>query len=159
MNENEIAARLKLLIGMSASEFVLHREPMLFLERLIDIGPDFASCEWHINEDLEFCVPDVGVPSYAGVEYMAQCVAVHAGARARIRGYVPPLGFLLGTRHYQCSVSHFEPGVSYLSTCKELVRDSQGMGSFACRIESNSSTIAEANLAVLERPQEIKLDE
>lgn len=159
MNDIEIAAKLQSLIGMPASEFVLHREPMLFLDRLVDIGPDSASCEWCIDEDLEFCVPNFGVPSYAGVEYMAQCIAVHAGARARIRGFAPPLGFLLGTRHYQCSVSHFEPGITYLSTCAELVRDSQGMGSFSCHILRQGASIAEANLTVLERPQEIKLDE
>ncbi|MDH3613134.1 MAG: thioester dehydrase [Gammaproteobacteria bacterium] len=150
---------LKPLAGMSAAEFVLHREPMLFLDRLVDIGAEFATCEWRISDDFELVVPGLGVPAYAGVEYMAQCVAVHAGARARARGFVPPHGYLLGTRHYKCSVAYFEPGVTYQATCQELVRDSQGMGSFACRIELNGSTIAEANLAVLEMPQETKLNE
>jgi predicted hotdog family 3-hydroxylacyl-ACP dehydratase len=150
---------LKQLVGMPAAEFVLHRKPMLFLDRLIDIGEDFATCEWCISEDFELFVPGLGVPAYAGIEYMAQCVAVHAGARARACGFVPPHGYLLGTRHYQCAVSYFEAGASYQATCQEQVRDSQGMGSFACRILLNGSSIAEANLAVLERPQEIKLDD
>ena len=144
---------------MPASTFVLHRKPMLFLDRLIDIGEDFATCEWCISEDFALYVPGLGVPTYAGVEYMAQCVAVHAGARARTCGFVPPHGYLLGTRHYKCTVSYFEAGVNYQATCQELVRDSQGMGSFACRILLDGNSIAEANLAVLERPQEIKLDD
>lgn len=159
MTTTETAQKLKQLIGMPASEFVLHREPMLFLDQLVDIGADFAACEWQIRDDFEFVEPRLGVPSYAGVEYMAQCIAVHAGARARIHGFVPPLGFLLGTRHYECSVSHFKPGVTYQATCQELIRDSQGMGSFACNIVSDGASIAKANLAVLERPQGIKLDE
>ncbi len=151
--------RLAQLIGMPAATFVLHREPMLFLDRLVDIGEDFASCEWCIRDDFAFIVPGYGVPGYTGVEYMAQCIAVHAGARARIRGYVPPLGYLLGTRHFECSVAYFDVGATYTSSCQELVRDSQGMGSFACRIAAGDECIAEANLAVLERQQEIRLDE
>jgi predicted hotdog family 3-hydroxylacyl-ACP dehydratase len=150
---------LQQFAGMSASAFVLHREPMLFLDRLIDIGVEFATCEWSSSDDFALFVPGLGVPAYAGIEYMAQCVAVHAGARARARGLVPPHGYLLGTRHYQCSVSYFDSGVTYQVTCQELVRDSQGMGSFTCRILLNGSSIAEANLAVLEIPQEIKLND
>lgn len=159
MTALETAEKLKQLAGMPASEFVLHREPMLFLDRLVDIGADFATCEWQIDDDFALITPDRGVPGYAGVEYMAQCVAVHAGARARIRGFGPPLGYLLGTRHYRCSVSYFEVGATYQATCQELVRDSQGMGSFACRIVSDGGSIAEANLAVLETPQEIRIGE
>ena len=35
----------------------------------------------------------------------------------------------------------------------------QGMGSFACQILRDGGSIARANLAVLERPQDIRLDE
>ncbi len=150
---------LRQLKGMPASTFVMHRKPMLFLDRLVDIGEDFATCEWCISGDFKLLVPGLGVPSYAGVEFMAQCVAVHAGARAKVRGFGPPFGMLLGARHYKCTVAFFEPGVTYQATCQELVRDSQGMGSFACRILSDGNCIAEANLAVLERPQEKKLDD
>lgn len=159
MTESDDTADLKALVGMPAAEFVLHREPMLFLDRLIDIGADFATCEWRFGTDFEFFVPGCGVPGYAGVEFMAQCIAVHAGARARVQGFIPPVGYLLGTRHYKCSVAWFDAGITYQSTCQELVRDSQGMGSFACRILADGESIAAANLAVLERPQEIRLDE
>lgn len=159
MAETENTAKLRALAGMPASQFVLHREPMLFLDRLIDIGADFATCEWHIGADFKLIVPGFGVPAYAGVEFMAQCIAVHAGARARVNGFIPPVGYLLGTRHYRCSATWFDLGATYQSTCQELIRDSQGMGSFACRILADGESIAEANLAVLERPQEIRLDE
>ncbi len=159
MTDIVTAEELQQFAGMLAANFVLHRKPMLFLDRLIDIGEDFATCEWCIGKDFELLEPGLGVPAYAGVEYMAQCVAVHAGARARARGFVPPHGFLLGTRHYRCDVPYFEEGTIYQATCRELVRDSQGMGSFACRILLNGSSIAEANLAVLERPQETQLSD
>lgn len=159
MAKTDLHAELQKLVGMPAATFVLHRDPMLFLDRLVDIGAEFATCEWRIREDFEFVMPGLGVPSYTGIEYMAQCIAVHAGACARVRGFVPPLGFLLGTRHFRCSVAYFEPGARYQTTCREQVRDSQGMGSFACRIVRDGKTLAEANLAVLEQQQEIRLNE
>lgn len=154
MKEQAFNAALEQLAGSPASLFVLHRAPMLFLERLTAIGAEFAECEWEVREDFPLVVPGHGVPAYAGIEYMAQCVAVHSGARASVRGLEPPLGLLLGTRNYECAVPYFEVGDRFRAACEELVRDSQGMGSFACRIESEGTVIAKANLAVFETPEE-----
>ncbi len=154
MNVQEFNTALEQLVGSPASLFVLHRKPMLFLDQLTAIGAEFAECEWEVHEDFPLVVPGLGVPGYAGIEYMAQCVAVHSGARANVRGLEPPLGLLLGTRNYQCTVPYFEVGGRFKAACEELVRDSQGMGSFACRIEKEGAVIAEANLAVFETPEE-----
>ncbi len=154
MNEQAFSSALQQLVGSPADRFVLHREPMLFLDRLTAIGPEFAECQWQVREDFPLVVPGKGVPGYAGIEYMAQCVAVHSGARANVRGVNPPLGLLLGTRNYECRVPYFEVGGRFKAGCQELVRDSQGMGSFACRIEAAGTIIAEANLAVFETPEE-----
>ncbi len=151
MSESEFTAQLKQLSGMPAAEFVLHREPMLLLDRLVDVGAEYAICEWQVCDKIRFFVAGLGVPAYVGVEYMAQCVAVHAGARARVQGLAPPLGFLLGTRHYKATVQYFETGVMYSTKCKELIRDDQGMGSFECRIFWDDKVIAEGRLAVLEK--------
>jgi len=128
---------------------------MLLVDTLIDIGTDFARCDWDARA-WPFVEAEYGVPSYVGIETMAQCIAVHAGARARIEGRGPPLGFLLGTRHFQSAVSYFEPGRNYIAECKELIRDTQGRGSFSCRIELDGECIASANLAVLEHSQGLK---
>lgn len=153
MNDAELNRALSAFIGLPAADFVLHREPMLLLDTLVDIGPDFACCEWTVGAS-PFVGAGPGVPMYVGIEMMAQCIAVHAGARARVQGLGPPLGFLLGTRHFRCSVPHFEPGKSYIAECQELVRDSQGMGSFACNVKLDGECMATANLAVLEQPQQ-----
>lgn len=153
MNEAELISALRSMIGMPAAEFLQHRKPMLLLDTLTDIGIDSASCEWTMG-DSPFARPDGRVPAYTGIEHMAQCVAVHSGARARVRGLGPPLGFLLGTRHFRTSISTFAPGATYIASCRELVRDSQGMGSFACELHSDNERIASANLAVLEHPQD-----
>ena len=153
MTEAELSKQLEQLVGMPAAEFILHRKPMLLLSQLVKIGSDFATCEWSVGEENDFLIPNVGVPAYIGVEYMAQRIAVHAGARERICGFPPPLGMLLGTRHYKASVRYFNPGVTYSVGCKELVRNMEGMGSFDCSILLDGEIIVEGRLAVLQIQQ------
>lgn len=152
MNDAELTRALRAFIGLPAADFILHREPMLLLDTLVDIGADFARCEWKAGAS-PFVGVRPGTPMYIGIETMAQCIAVHAGARARVQGLGPPLGFLLGTRHFRCSAPYFEPDRTYVAECRELVRDSQGMGSFACSVQLDGECMASANLAVLEQPQ------
>lgn len=142
---------------MPASEFVLHREPMLLLDRLVACTGDETICEWQVNEDDSFVEEGQGVPSYVGIEFMAQCVAVHAGVRERVEGFGPPLGFLLGTRHLRTSVSHFRVGEVYRAVCHELIRDGNGMGAYECAIMHGDVRVAEARLNVLEKERGKKL--
>ena len=158
MAEVEYTGQLIQLAGMPASEFVLHRESMLLLDQLIDIGPEFILCEWKVLDSNEFIVPGSGVPAYVGVEYMAQCIAVLAGARARVRGLTPPLGFLLGTRHYLAGIQYFNVGETYRVACKELIRDAEGMGSYDCQIMLCDRSVAEGRLTVLEKQQGDRID-
>jgi predicted hotdog family 3-hydroxylacyl-ACP dehydratase len=137
--------------GMPASEFLLHRPPMLLLDYVVEAGAEQTLCEWHVTSTAAFVVPERGVPSYVGIEHMAQCVAVHAGVRSRLAGLGPPLGFLLGTRHYRAQVEYFSLGRTYRAACRELIRDENGMGSYACSILLHDDVIAEGRLAVLEK--------
>jgi predicted hotdog family 3-hydroxylacyl-ACP dehydratase len=154
MSEVELSRRLQQLVGMSASEFVLHREPMLLLDSLVDVGTEFAVCEWTVRDNVAFICPGVGVPTYVGVEYMAQCIAVHAGARARARDAALPLGFLVGSRHFKAKTRYFDLGASYRATCRQLIRDDQGMGSFECTILLDNELLAEGRLSVIEKQSE-----
>jgi predicted hotdog family 3-hydroxylacyl-ACP dehydratase len=151
MPDSELSRELLQFAGMPASEFVLHRPPMLLLDCLVETGPERTLCEWQVTDAAAFLVAGRGVPSYIGVEHMAQCIAVHAGARARARGLEPPLGFLLGTRHYRAHVEYFCIGHTYRAACRELIHDENGMGSYECSILLDNDVIAEGRLAVLEK--------
>lgn len=150
MTETEFSNQLQQLAGMPASGFVLHRRPMLVLDHLVEIGFAYAICEWHVSGNNGFLVPDRGVPSYTGVEYMAQCIAVYAGACGRINGFEPQPGLLLGTRHYSADVRYFEVGITYQIECRELVRTDDGMASFDCKISLDGENIAKGRLNVLQ---------
>jgi predicted hotdog family 3-hydroxylacyl-ACP dehydratase len=153
MTETETPIELHGLIGLPITEFVLHRKPLLLLDQLIRVDLESAVCEWRVRDGDNFLMPGFGVPSYIGIEYMAQCVAVHAGACERALGFPPPIGMILGTRHFRSSVEYFEPGFTYRATCTEIVSSFDGMGSFDCSILLNDRVIAEARLSVLKKPQ------
>lgn len=95
-----------------------------------------------------------GVPAWVGIEYMAQSIAAFAGVRAREAGEEIRIGFLVGTRKYQCNVPWFPLGTTLMIEVTEELRGDNGLGVFVCRITSapNSATmiVAEANLNVFQ---------
>jgi predicted hotdog family 3-hydroxylacyl-ACP dehydratase len=147
MTEN---AALRKLIGRQALEFVPHRDPVLLLDLLIDIGPDHAVCAARIAQ-CEFLEPEFGIPSYIGIEIMAQCVAALGGALAHLRGDTPAPGLLLGTRLFEAAAPYLDPGQRYLARCNRLVTDNRGMSSFACELTTSAGRVASASLALLQR--------
>lgn len=151
MFESDVAIEPLQFAGMPVSDFLLHRPPMLLLERIVEADELRTLCEWHVSDAAAFIVPERGVPAYVGIEYMAQCVAVHAGVRSRLKGLGPPLGFLLGTRHFLAQVEYFLPGQTYRASCRELIRDENGMGSYECSVLLDDDVVAEGRLAVLEK--------
>jgi predicted hotdog family 3-hydroxylacyl-ACP dehydratase len=74
-----------------------------------------------------------GVPAWAGIEYMAQTIAAHAGVEARARGETPAIGFVLGTRAYTTSVDAFPTGSKLTVTVEPDVVDG-GFAAFKCAI-------------------------
>ena len=144
-------SELSNFIGQPAATFVLHRDPLLLLDTLVACEDDTTACQWTVRESDPFVEHNLGIPAHIGVEFMAQCVAVHAGVRARAGGLGPPLGFLLGTRQFTSEVKYFAVGKTYRATCQELIRDDSGMGSYDCRVLKGGEVVASARLSVLEK--------
>lgn len=151
MTKTGMHSKLDEMTDLPASEFVLHRKPMLMLDRLVCVGPESAVCEWRVREDDVFLQPGSGVPTYIGIEHMAQCIAVHGGACERALGLPPPQGMLLGTRSYSCRVPYFVLGAIYQVKCEKLIRNPDGMSAFHCAIFSDGQMIVEARISVLQK--------
>ena len=82
---------------------------MIVIDRLESYAPDKSTAVAEVSERSVF-FDRTGVPAWAGIEYMAQAIAAHAGFEARLRGEAPAIGFVLGTRAYECSVDEFPNG-------------------------------------------------
>lgn len=159
MTTADMSHALHQLTGLPPSNFVVHRSPMLLLDRIVSLKPESAVCEWDVRESDEFLVPGSGVPSYIGIEHMAQCIAVHGGACEHAQGFPPPQGLLLGTRHYRCEGPYFLLGNSYQVKCKKLISNPGGMCSFDCNILSADQVVAEARISILQLPRGEKFNE
>jgi predicted hotdog family 3-hydroxylacyl-ACP dehydratase len=123
---------------------------MALLDRVLEVGPDSAVCSCVVDENNPFFCAQQGVPAWIGIEFMAQSIAVSAGARAVLAHEPLPLGLLLGTMAYHTRIERFDPAATYLAHCRNLVKDDHGLGAFDCTISLGGETIAAARLTVKE---------
>ena len=76
-----------------------------------------------------------------GVFYMAQTVAAHGGMMCHLAGKPINLGFLLGTRRYNCNVSFLTVGTKLTVKVERLIQD-QGLGVFLCQVSGQGVDIS-----------------
>jgi predicted hotdog family 3-hydroxylacyl-ACP dehydratase len=129
------------------AEVVPHAGEMILLDRIEACEAEHIVCSRTVRPGVMFVDADGSLPSWAGVELMAQAIAAWAGCRARAEQRPVRLGFLLGTRHYACNVDAFPAGSCLRVQAEREFHDEQGMGVFHCRIEG-SGIHAEARLNV-----------
>lgn len=122
---------------------------MLLIDRLLARDEDSVTVEAVIRADNQFGTAE-GVPVWIGIEYMAQAIAAWAGCRALARNETVRLGFLLGTRRYECSRQHFAFGQRLRIEARRELFGDNGLGMFACRILDGETEIAKANVSVFE---------
>jgi len=130
-------------------ELLPHEPPMVLLDRAVLFDETTLRAEIDVHGDAMFC-GELGIPAWVGIEYMAQSVAAHAGFEARLRGKPPMIGYLLGTRNYQCKVPYFPPGTTLCVGIESLFVE-LGLGAFACRIELDE-VVATATINVYQPP-------
>ncbi|MGH8377360.1 MAG: 3-hydroxylacyl-ACP dehydratase [Gammaproteobacteria bacterium] len=97
-----------------------------------------------------------GVPSWVGIELMAQAIALHAGLLARRGNGRPRVGYLLGTRRYAPSVASFPEGSELEIRVERSYLDDSGLGAYDCSIVSNGSALASATLTVFQTEEEVR---
>lgn len=121
---------------------------MVLLDRVVEIGESHIVTELSVRDDGLFSQADHTVPAWVGMEYMAQAIAAFSGYNRRIRGEAIGLGFLLGTRHYQCSVASFPCGTRLNVRAEKIIEAANDMSVFACSILGDNIS-ANAHLNVL----------
>lgn len=126
-----------------------HSGKMVLLDRLVEYDEISATAELVVRDDGLLGDGKI-VPAWAGIEYMAQTIAVYAGIMAKIAGDQIKLGFLLGTRRYKSNVAEFKVG-STLKVRVEKIMQDERLGVFDCRIQGDGVEIS-ANLNVYEPP-------
>ncbi len=117
-------------------ELVPHGGNMILLERVVEFEPEQMVAEVIVRAGDLFGDRH-SVPAWLGIEYMAQTVAALGGMKRRLAGKPINLGFLLGTRRYECNVDRFAVGTVLTVGVRHIIQD-QGLGVFDCRIEGEN---------------------
>ncbi len=124
---------------------------MLLLDRVV--GWDFEQVEVAATPGADAWHAENGdMPSWIGVELMAQAIAAHVGLYARSRREAPKKGVFLGARSYRATQARFSAGANLTIRAQRAFRDDSGMGAYDCSISRDAVEIATARLIVLEPP-------
>ena len=122
---------------------------MVLLDRVNCADEESLCAEVRIRPNSLFCALG-GVGAWVGLEYMAQAIGAYAGYTGRLRGEPIKIGFLLGTRRYECARPLFTVG-SLLKVCvKRVLQSDEGLASFDCHIDDDHGQLANANVTVFQ---------
>jgi len=95
-----------------------------------------------------YSLPDGSLPPWLGMELMAQAVGAWAGCQARQAGEAVKLGFLLGTRRYECHSDRLPAGAALSIHVQRGLIDASGMSVFECELRDETRLLALARLNV-----------
>ncbi len=123
------------LTDYSVGDLIPHSPPMVLLDSISSYSEESLTAVISINEDSKFYDPRLkGVPSWVGIEYMAQAIATFSGIHSKIANKGIKLGFLLGSRKYQIINKVFANHHTYEIFVEKLYQDGSGLASFDCKI-------------------------
>lgn len=134
------------------AELIPHAGNMILIDEVLRFGDDDVETRLTVRPGGLFSQADGSLPAWLGVELMAQSIAAYAGCQARQAGLAVELGFLLGTRKYECNVECFPAGSTLHIQATRTLQDDNGMGVFECRL-SGPGIVAFARLNVFRPPQ------
>ena len=121
----------------SVAALLPQSQGMVLLDRVVEVGENHIVAELTVRDDGLFSNHDHTVPAWVGIEYMAQAIAAFSGYHRKCRGEEIGLGFLVGTRHYLCSVGCFPHGKRLRVRAKKIIEAANEMSVFDCAIESD----------------------
>ena len=129
------------------AQLLPHEAPMIFIDRGLEFGDDYALSCTEIDGD-HLAAVEGSVPAYIGLEMMAQTIAMWAGYRDQQAGNEPGVGFLLGTRRYHSEVAHLPQNEPLYARIQEDLVGQNGLSSFCCELRSSDKLICTARINV-----------
>jgi predicted hotdog family 3-hydroxylacyl-ACP dehydratase len=134
-------------------ELIPHRHPMLFLDAVHEFSPAGLHASYEVSS--ERWTDPLGMPSYMGIEIIAQAVAAHNCLvnREKDRTAGPSLGLLLGTRRYASVTTHFAHRERLEVRITEKMQDESGFGAFdGVILSSDGIELARATVKAFRPP-------
>ncbi|WP_339515939.1 hotdog family protein [Pseudomonas sp. RL_15y_Pfl2_60] len=133
------------------AELVPHSGDMVLLDEVVRYDVDEVETRVKVKAGGLFNQADGSLPAWLGVELMAQSIAAFAGCHAREADKPVALGFLLGTRKFECNVEAFPLGAELHIKALRSLQDDNGMAVFECHL-NGPGIHATARLNVFQPP-------
>jgi predicted hotdog family 3-hydroxylacyl-ACP dehydratase len=109
-------------------------------------------CGVTIRPDSMFCDGVNGVPSWVGLEYMAQTASTYSGIDEARAGKKATIGLLLGSRRYTTEVPYFAIGMRLRVEAHMVLRDDTDLVAFDCKILDGERVLASADVKAYRPP-------
>ncbi|MCJ8174725.1 hotdog family protein [Pseudomonas viridiflava] len=122
------------MIDWPLAEIIPHAGDMILIDQVLAFDEEQIQTCLTVRAGGLFNEADGSLPAWVGVELMAQSVAAFAGCQARSKGDAVKLGFLLGSRKFECNVAHFPAGSELNIHAVRSLQDDSGMGVFECTL-------------------------
>ena len=124
-----------------------HAGDMILIDEVRDYDADSLTAHAVIKSG-PYSLPDGSLPPWLGMELMAQAVGAWAGCQARQAQQDVKLGFLLGTRRYECHADALPAGATVTIHVRRGLIDASGMSVFECELRDQTRLLAQARLNV-----------
>lgn len=131
---------------------VPHTGPMVLLDQIDYWDERELRASVTIRAGTAF-VDERGMPGWVGIEMMAQTIGAFGGCRARSLGQRVKIGFLVGSRKYNCSHSYFPLGAHLEVRVREIIYGENGLCVFECSLQGtgkHADILASANINVFQ---------
>lgn len=116
------------------TKYIPHRDSLLLIDKIVcDDKDDFSTAVKITNQS--FLITPYGVPSYCGIEYMAQSIAAFNSFFFN-NTQSPALGFIVSIRDFRCDIPYFLIDEELIIKVKPILIVEKS-GSFICEIFSN----------------------
>jgi len=141
----------------AVEELIQQRGEMLLLDRLLERGPEHVVVAARVlPREHPLMDPEQGMPTWVGIELMAQTVAVFAGLDHLDRGLPPRIGLLLGTRAFVAEMPFVPQGTALFVRADLSWRDEGGLGVFACELKDSEDRVVAQSLVKGYVPENIQ---
>jgi predicted hotdog family 3-hydroxylacyl-ACP dehydratase len=121
------------------AQILPHAGRMLLIDELIEQHEGGIVTALTIRNDSVLCDGASGVPTWVGMEYMAQTACAYSGVYEARAGKPPSISLLLGTRSYKAHVPVFKLGTRLIIKATLVVRDDDDLAVFNCSIRDSAS--------------------
>ena len=140
------------MIDIAPTELIPHREPMLFVDKLLEADMEHGRILATVTCDTTHLLYNAGLqgisPS-AAIEIMAQGIGLYSGYADVLKNLPKAsMGKLLSIKRYQTHVNALPINTPILIEAREIM-NTPPIGVFECRLSTKHTLLAEAEITVL----------